>query len=60
MRRLSTLLIVAGALLVADGAATLLWGEPLTAVYARVQQHRLDDQLAALERRRRSRPRRGA
>jgi sortase A len=50
LRRLSTVLIVLGALLVADAGVTLLWGEPLTAVYARVQQGRLDDELAALER----------
>jgi len=50
MRRLSTVLIVVGALLLADGAATLLWGEPVSSLYARVQQGRLDDELAALER----------
>jgi sortase A len=50
LRALSTLLIVGGALLLADGAATLVWQEPVTAVYARVQQERLDDELAALER----------
>jgi len=50
MRTLSTVLIVVGALLLADGAATLLWGEPVSSLYARVQQGRLDDQLAALER----------
>jgi sortase A len=49
-RALSTLLIVAGALLLADGVATLAWKEPVTAVYARVQQERLADELDALER----------
>ncbi|HTE60354.1 MAG TPA: class E sortase [Solirubrobacteraceae bacterium] len=49
LRALSTLLIVAGALVLADGAATLVWQEPVTAVYARVQQERLEDELAALE-----------
>ena len=50
LRALSTLLIVAGALVLADGVATLAWQEPITAVYARVQQARLGDELAALER----------
>ncbi len=50
LRALSTVLIVAGALLLADGVATLVWQEPLTALYARVQQGQLDDELAALER----------
>jgi sortase A len=50
LRALSTLLIVAGALVLADGIATLVWQEPLTAVYARVQQERLGDELEALER----------
>jgi sortase A len=49
LRGLSTVLIVAGALVLADGVATLVWQEPVTAVYARVQQERLDDELAALE-----------
>ena len=50
VRALSTLLIVAGALVLADGIATLVWQEPVTAVYARVQQERLGDELEALER----------
>jgi sortase A len=50
LRALSSLLIVAGALVLADGLVTLAWKEPLTAVYARVQQDRLGDELAALER----------
>jgi sortase A len=50
LRVLSTILIAAGALLIADGAATLLWKEPLSSLYARVQQGRLDDRLAELER----------
>jgi sortase A len=50
LRALSTALIVAGALALADGAATLVWQEPVTALYARVQQERLGDELAALER----------
>lgn len=50
LRALSTALIVAGVLVLADGIATLVWQEPLTAVYARIQQSELDDELAALER----------
>jgi len=50
LRALSTLLIVAGALVLADGVATLVWEEPITGVCARVQQQRLGDELAALER----------
>ena len=50
LRVLSTVLIAAGALLLADGAVTLLWEEPLSSLYARVQQGRLDDRLAELER----------
>jgi sortase A len=50
LRALSTFLIVAGGLVLADGVATLVWQEPLTAVYARVQQERLADELDALER----------
>jgi len=50
LRTLSTLLIVAGALLVAEGALTLLWQEPVSSLYARVQQGKLDDRLAQLER----------
>ena len=49
LRVLSTVLIAAGALLIADAAATLLWKEPLSSLYARVQQERLDDRLAELE-----------
>jgi sortase A len=41
---------VAGALVLADGVTTLVWQEPITAVYARVQQERLEDRLEALER----------
>ena len=50
LRTLSTVLIAAGVLLLADGAVTLLWEEPLSSLYARVQQGRLDDRLAELER----------
>ena len=50
LRALSTVLIVAGVLVLADGVVTLVWQEPLTALYARVQQGKLDDELATLER----------
>jgi len=45
----STLLLVVGVLLAADAAITLLWKEPLSAIYAQVQQGKLDDGLAKLE-----------
>jgi sortase A len=50
LRAFSSVLIVAGALLLIDAATTLLWQEPVSAVYARFQQGRLGDQLAELER----------
>jgi sortase A len=50
MRRLlSTVLIAAGLLLLADAVTTLVWQEPVSALYARVQQARLGDELAELE-----------
>ena len=45
LRALSTVLIVAGVILLADAALTLLWQEPVSALYAHVQQGKLDDQL---------------
>ena len=50
LRGLSTVLIVAGALLVADAGVTLAWQEPVSALYARMTQNRLDGQLRELER----------
>jgi sortase A len=50
LRALSTVLIATGVLLLADGAATLLWEEPVSSLYARIQQDRLGDRLAELER----------
>ena len=50
LRALANVLIVAGVLLLADGVATLLWKEPVSSLYARVQQDRLEDRLAELER----------
>ena len=49
LRTLSTVLIVAGALLLADAALTLLWQEPVSALYGRVQQDKLEGQLKDLE-----------
>jgi sortase A len=49
LRSLSTLLIVVGALLLADAAVTLLWQEPLSALYGRIQQGKLEDRLTAIE-----------
>jgi sortase A len=49
LRALSTVMIVAGAILLADAGLTLVWQEPVSAVYARIQQSRLADELADLE-----------
>ena len=49
LRALSTVLIVAGVLLLADAALTLLWQEPVSAVYGRIQQDQLEGQLKDLE-----------
>ena len=50
LRVLSTALIIAGAVLLADAGATLLWQEPVSAVYAHFRQQALDDRLRELER----------
>ena len=49
LRTFSTVLIVAGALLLADAALTLLWQEPVSALYGRVQQDKLEGRLADIE-----------
>jgi sortase A len=49
-RRLSTVLIAAGVLLLADAGLTLLWQEPVTALYAHLQQGKLQDRLDQMER----------
>jgi len=49
LRPLSSLLLVVGALLLADALVTLVWQEPVSALYSRLQQGRLDDRLAKLE-----------
>ncbi|MDQ4019180.1 MAG: class E sortase [Actinomycetota bacterium] len=45
MRRLPKLLIVLGALALAYAATSALWREPVSDLYARVQQHRLEREL---------------
>jgi sortase A len=50
LRVLANVLIVAGALLLADAGLALLWQEPFSALYAGVQQGRLAGRLAQLER----------
>jgi sortase A len=49
LRALSSVMIVVGVILLVDAAVTMLWQEPVSAVYARVQQHALDNDLAELE-----------
>jgi sortase A len=49
LRALANVLIVAGVLLLADAGLALLWQEPFSAVYARIQQGRLAGRLAQLE-----------
>lgn len=46
---LSTTLITAGLVVLADAGATLLWQEPVSAAYGSIQQSRADDELAELE-----------
>lgn len=49
LRILSTTLITAGLVVLADVAATLAWREPVSSIYGSIQQHRADDRLAELE-----------
>jgi sortase A len=50
LRTLSSVMIVTGAVLLIDAVATLLWQEPVSAVYAHFRQAALDDRLRELER----------
>jgi sortase A len=50
LRALSSVMIVVGVILLVDAGVTLLWQEPVSAVYAHVQQKALDDDLSELER----------
>ncbi|WP_053226572.1 class E sortase [Solirubrobacter soli] len=49
LRLLSTLLIVSGSLLLADAAATLVWEEPVSSLYAHYQQSDLEGELDRLD-----------
>ena len=49
LRTLSTVLIIAGALLLVDAGLTVAWQEPVSALYARVTQDRLGGDLEDLE-----------
>jgi sortase A len=49
LRALSTVMIVAGVILLADAGVTLIWQEPVSAVYAHFRQGELADQLQELE-----------
>jgi sortase A len=49
LRAISTVLIVAGTLLIVDAGITFAWQEPVSAVLARIQQDKLADQLDQLE-----------
>jgi sortase A len=47
-RLLSWALIAGGLLLLADGVLTLLWKEPVSAVYASIEQNKLEGELRKL------------
>ena len=49
LRALSTVLIVAGTMLLVDAGMTVAWQEPVSALYARVTQDRLGGDLTQLE-----------
>ena len=49
LKPLSSLLLVVGALLLTDAVVTLVWQEPISAFYAKLEQGRLDGDLAKLE-----------
>jgi sortase A len=49
LRSVSGILIASGLLLVADAGLTVLWQEPVSAVIATRNQHRLDGQLKQLQ-----------
>lgn len=48
LRAFSSVLIFSGALLLIDAGLTVFWQEPVSALYNRLQQDRLDGQLADL------------
>lgn len=49
LRDLSLVLVISGALLLADAAATLLWQEPLSAVIALIKQGSLDERFLSYQ-----------
>jgi sortase A len=49
LRGLSGVLIVIGLLLLADVGLTLVWQEPVSSVYARIQQSKLSNRLEKIE-----------
>jgi sortase A len=49
IRMLSSVLIVAGALMLLDAGLTVVWQEPVSAVYGRINQGKLDGDLKQLE-----------
>lgn len=51
LRHLGTALAIAGVALIADAGLTVAWQEPFSALYAKVVQGGVDDQLTALARR---------
>jgi sortase A len=50
LRAISTVLIVAGGLMIADAGITLAWQEPVSALLARIEQDKLSGQLDRIER----------
>ncbi len=51
LRAISTVLIVAGALMIADAGITLAWQEPVSALLARIEQNKLSGELDRIEQR---------
>jgi sortase A len=49
LRAFSTVLIVAGLLMIADAGVTLAWQEPVSALLARIEQNKLSGHLDKLE-----------
>ncbi len=49
IRLMSTVLIIAGGLLLLDAGLTVVWQEPVSAVYGRINQGQLDGDLEKLE-----------
>jgi sortase A len=51
LRAISTVLIVAGVLMIADAGITLAWQEPVSALLARIEQDKLSGELDRIEER---------